>query len=137
MLFVGLGAGTALGALAVSAVLLLQAPVLVPMPIVIPAPPVVIPEPPLPPDLPRLPPIPPDAEAGYGRFACATKPLGAEVWIDGENTGEKTPISVSKAIPLKAGRHWVVFRREGKRSGPHEIEVREGELAKLVGIIIE
>lgn len=135
MLFVGFGAGTALGAVAVSVVLLLKAPVLVPMPIVIPAPPVVIPEP-TPTPLPEPPSIPPEVP-GYGRFACATKPLGAEVWIDGQNTGEKTPISMSKAIPLKVGRHLVVFRRDGKRSGPHEIEVREGEIAKLTGIIVE
>jgi hypothetical protein len=72
-----------------------------------------------------------------GKFACATKPLGAEVWVDGKNTGEKTPISLSKAIDLAVGKHKVLFKLNGKTSGPHEITVNEGEVAKLTGITFE
>jgi hypothetical protein len=72
-----------------------------------------------------------------GKFACATKPLGAEVWVDGKNTGEKTPISLSKAIDLPVGKHKVLFKLNGKTSGPHEITVNEDEVAKLTGITFE
>jgi len=72
-----------------------------------------------------------------GKFACATKPLGAEVWVDGKNTGEKTPISLSKAIDLPVGKHKVLFKLNGKTSGPHEITVEEDQVAKLTGITFE
>ncbi|MBL8957970.1 MAG: protein kinase [Myxococcaceae bacterium] len=72
-----------------------------------------------------------------GKFACATKPLGAEVWVDGKNTGEKTPISLSKAIDLPVGKHKVLFKLNGKQSGPHEINVEEDQVAKLTGITFD
>jgi hypothetical protein len=68
-----------------------------------------------------------------GKFACATKPLGAEVWVDGKNTGEKTPISLSKAIDLPVGKHKVTFKLNGRTIGPFDIDVTEEEVAKLTG----
>ncbi|MBK7859533.1 MAG: protein kinase [Archangiaceae bacterium] len=72
-------------------------------------------------------------KAAKGKFACATKPLGAEVWVDGKNTGEKTPISLSKAIELPLGKHKVTFKLNGKTIGPFDIDVTEEEVAKLTG----
>ena len=143
MLFVGLGVGAALGSFATAAVLSLR-PIMPPAPIVIrPLPPSVERPAPVPvlPDLPapRPEPRPPrePARPGWGKFACATKPLGAEVIIDGVDTGEKTPISLSKAIDVKAGPHRVLFRLGAKKSGPHAFTVNEGEVSKMTGITIE
>ena len=72
-----------------------------------------------------------------GKFACSTKPVGAEVWIDGKNTGLKTPITLSNAVELSTGKHKVLFKMGSKQSGPHEVNVPENEIAKLTGIAIE
>jgi hypothetical protein len=35
------------------------------------------------------------------------------------------------------GKHKVLFKLNGKTSGPHEINVTEEEVSKLAGIVIE
>jgi hypothetical protein len=72
--------------------------------------------------------------AKKGKFACSTKPTGADVWIDGKNTGEKTNIAISRALELPVGKHKVVFKLNGKATTPMEIVVIENEVTKLVGI---
>ena len=58
-----------------------------------------------------------------GKVAFASKPTGAEVWVDGKNTGKKTPVPQPQALELSVGKHKVVFKLDGKSSAPKEFEV--------------
>ena len=58
-----------------------------------------------------------------GKVAFASKPTGAEVWVDGKNTGKKTPVPQPQAIELSVGKHKVVFKLDGKSSPPQDFEV--------------
>ncbi|MFZ5471140.1 MAG: protein kinase domain-containing protein [Myxococcota bacterium] len=72
-----------------------------------------------------------------GNLVCGTRPAGAEVWVDGKNTGRQTPIPVSNPLVLPVGKRKVVFKLDGKQSGPHEVDIKEDEPTKLLGIAIE
>ena len=67
-----------------------------------------------------------------GKVAFASKPMGAEVWVDGRNTGKKTPVSQAQAIQLSVGKHKVVFKLDGKSSAPEEFEVTEANKEKVL-----
>lgn len=58
-----------------------------------------------------------------GKVAFASKPTGAEVWVDGKNTGKKTPVPQPQALELSVGKHKAVFKLDGKSSAPKEFEV--------------
>jgi len=145
-----LGLALTLGSL-VRGFLIVPPPAPPPVPIVQPAPrrappyhrlpelaPLPVVPPPRPPAVVEPLPMPDRSKrTGFGKFACATKPLGAEVWIDGRNTGEKTPISLSRAIPLPVGPHRVHFVLNGTHSGAFGVAVEEGVVAKLTGVVIE
>ena len=68
-----------------------------------------------------------------GKFACTSKPLGAEVWINGRNTGFRTPIAISNAIALSPGKHSVVFKLDGKSSVPLEVTIEADTISKVIG----
>lgn len=72
-----------------------------------------------------------------GRLACATRPAGAEIWIDGKKTDRVTPVPVSKAIELSVGQHKVVFKLDQKQSGPHVVSIEDSEVAVLRDIVVE
>ena len=78
----------------------------------------------------------PAAAKGKGRLACSSKPAGAEVWIDGKNTGKKTPVAISSAIELAAGKHKVIFKLNGKASAPQEITIEADQPIVLKGVEI-
>ncbi len=78
----------------------------------------------------------PVAGKGKGKLACASKPAGAEVWIDGKNTGRKTPVAISSALELPAGKHKVIFKLNGKASPPQEITIEADQTSVLKGIEI-
>lgn len=101
------------------------APKPVPAPAPVPAP--------IPAPAPDPPPAPAAAKA-KGKFACSTKPPGAEVFINGKPTGQNTPIALSNALELPVGKHKVTFKLEGKVTGPIEINVTENNIEKLVGV---
>lgn len=71
-----------------------------------------------------------------GRLACNSRPTGAEVWVDGKNSGKKTPLPISSALELTAGKHKVVFKLNGKASAATEIIISEGETSILKNIEI-
>jgi serine/threonine protein kinase len=82
--------------------------------------------------------VPPDAarkdskatdrsKKATGKLMCNSKPVGAEVWIDGRNSGRKTPVAKTQEIELPAGRHSVVFKLEGKSTPPQEVVILTDE----------
>ncbi|MBS1153866.1 MAG: masK12, partial [Myxococcaceae bacterium] len=78
----------------------------------------------------------PSAAKGKGKLACASKPAGAEVWVDGKNTGKKTPVAISSALELSAGKHKVIFKLNGKASAPQEITIDADQVFVLKGVEI-
>ena len=79
---------------------------------------------------------PEPAGKGKGKLACASKPAGAEVWVDGKYTGKKTPVAISSALELAAGKHKVVFKLNGKSSSPQEIVIQANQTFVLKGVEI-
>lgn len=69
----------------------------------------------------------PAAKGAKGMLACTSSPVGAEVWIDGKNTGKVTPVSRTQAIELPVGRHKLTFKLGGKSSPAKDIVITEGE----------
>jgi hypothetical protein len=69
----------------------------------------------------------PAAKKAMGRLAATSDPLGAEIYIDGQKTPYKTPISKANAIPVPVGTHEVTFRFEGRKSAPVAVEIKEGD----------
>ncbi len=76
------------------------------------------------------------APAGKGRLAASSKPPGAEIWIDGKNTGKKTPLAVSSSLEVPAGKHTVLFKMNGKSSAPVEVVIEADKQAVLKGVEI-
>jgi outer membrane biosynthesis protein TonB len=64
-----------------------------------------------------------------GKLACNTTPTGAEIFVDGKNTGKKTPLPKSQALDLPVGTHKVTFKFAGKMSAPQTVEIKEDEVA--------
>jgi serine/threonine protein kinase len=90
-------------------------------------------EPPPPPKVeakaePKLPPPAPKSKA-MGKLACTSNPVGAEIYVDGKNTGKKTPLPKSQALELPVGMHKVHFKFAGKASPPQVVEIKEGDVA--------
>ncbi|MFO0596756.1 MAG: serine/threonine-protein kinase [Myxococcaceae bacterium] len=67
---------------------------------------------------------PPKAK-GSGKAAFKAAVAGAEIWVDGKNTGAKSPLPKAKALDLPYGKHKVVFKIDGKGGAPVEFEITE------------
>ncbi|MBL9039567.1 MAG: protein kinase [Archangium sp.] len=65
----------------------------------------------------------PRVERGSGKVAFGSNPAGAEIWVDGKNTGKKTPVPKPQALVFPAGKHKVVFKLDGKSSAPKEFDL--------------
>jgi hypothetical protein len=76
------------------------------------------------------------AAKGKGSLACSSKPAGADIWVDGKNTGKKTPLPVSSALELPAGKHSVIFKLNGKASAPVEVTIEADHPSVLKGVEI-
>ena len=87
---------------------------------------------------PKPPPSPkPVVSSAKGKLACSSRPLGAEIWVDGKNTGRKTPAALGNALVLPVGTHTVVFKLDGKQSKPQTVKIADGELEKLINVQLE
>jgi hypothetical protein len=83
------------------------------------------------------PPPPPAKPKVTGKLACSTRPIGAEVWVNGKKLKNlATPFGGDKAYSLPVGTYTVEFRMPGgkERSEPQQVEIIEGETAKLINI---
>ena len=76
------------------------------------------------------------SSTAMGRLALSSSPSGAEIYIDGRNTGRKTPVGLSSALSVPVGEHTVVFKLDGKSSKPQKIVVQKDGITKLAGVPI-
>ena len=78
----------------------------------------------------------PRTSSEMGRLALSSNPSGAEIYIDGRNTGRKTPVGLSSALSVPVGEHTIVFKLDGKSSKPQKIVVSKDGITKLAGVPI-
>ena len=85
---------------------------------------------------PARPAPPPVVTAATGTFICSSRPAGAQVWVDGRNSGAVTPVPKAKALSLSAGSHTVLFKSaDGKQqSDPQQVTITEGQETKLLNV---
>ncbi|NPC76936.1 PEGA domain-containing protein, partial [Pyxidicoccus fallax] len=72
-----------------------------------------------------------------GKFACSTKPAGAEIIVDGKKMNRQTPVPLSAPLTLPVGNRKVSFRLNGKTTKPVTVTIVENELVKLLNVPIE
>ncbi|MBZ4417666.1 protein kinase [Myxococcus sp. RHSTA-1-4] len=72
-----------------------------------------------------------------GKFACSTKPAGADILVDGKKTGRQTPVPLSAPLMLPVGNRKVSFRLNGKTTKPVVVAITEDGVAKLLNVPIE
>ena len=72
-----------------------------------------------------------------GALACSTRPAGAQVWVDGRNTGRQTPIALGNPLMLPVGTRRVVFKLNGKQSAPTDVTITEDSVAKLINVPLD
>ncbi|QRK05373.1 protein kinase [Archangium violaceum] len=80
---------------------------------------------------------PPPRVVAKGKLACSSRPAGAQIWVDGKNTGRMTPVALGNPLLLPVGSRTVVFKLGGKQSKPQKVDISEGDVAKLINIPIE
>ncbi|MFP2909976.1 protein kinase domain-containing protein [Pyxidicoccus sp. 3LFB2] len=72
-----------------------------------------------------------------GKFACSTKPAGADIIVDGKKTGRQTPVPLSAPLMLQVGNRKVSFKLNGKTTKPVVVAITEDGVAKLLNVPIE
>jgi hypothetical protein len=77
------------------------------------------------------------SRAAKGKLACSSKPLGAQIWVDGKYTGRDTPAAFGNPVLLPVGSHTIVFKIGSKQSKPQKVNITEGDMAKLINIAVE
>jgi eukaryotic-like serine/threonine-protein kinase len=75
--------------------------------------------------------------AAKGKLACSSRPLGAQIWVDGKNTGRETPVSLGNALVLPVGTHSVVFKLGAQQSKPQTVKITEDGIEKLINVQLE
>ncbi|MCP3145155.1 serine/threonine-protein kinase [Pyxidicoccus xibeiensis] len=88
---------------------------------------------------PTPPPPTPKVKPGkvMGKFACSTKPAGADILVDGKKTGRQTPVPLSSPLMLPVGNRKVSFKLNGKTTKPVVVAITEDGVAKLLNVPIE
>jgi len=76
---------------------------------------------------------PPPKRAGFGELACATRPQGAQIFVDGKPTGRTTPATPASPVRVPAGKHKITFKL-GAKSVDRMIDVKPGEMERLTNI---
>ncbi|HYV44991.1 MAG TPA: protein kinase [Myxococcaceae bacterium] len=66
-----------------------------------------------------------------GELACATKPQGAQIFVDGKPTGRTTPATPANPLHVPAGKHKITFKL-GAKSVDKMIDVKPGEMERLI-----
>ncbi|MFE8600087.1 serine/threonine protein kinase [Archangium violaceum] len=82
-------------------------------------------------------PRPASRSVAKGKLACSSRPPGAQIWVDGKNTGRQTPVALGNPLLLPVGSRTVVFKLGGKQSKPQKVTISEGDVAKLINIPLE
>ncbi|NOJ97114.1 protein kinase [Corallococcus coralloides] len=79
-------------------------------------------------------PKPKPAAAALGKFACSTSPAGAQIWVDGKNTGRVSPVPLGNPLQLPVGKRKVVFKLNGKSTKPQVVVIDTENVAKLINV---
>jgi len=82
-------------------------------------------------------PPPKVAKAVMGKFACSTKPAGADIYVDGKKTNRQTPVTLGSPLMLPVGKRKISFKLNGKATKPVVVDITEDGVAKLVNVPIE
>ncbi|QDE84330.1 serine/threonine protein kinase [Myxococcus xanthus] len=82
-------------------------------------------------------PKPPRAPKVMGKFACSTKPAGADIYVDGKKTNRQTPVTLGSPLMLPVGKRKISFKLNGKTTKPVVVDITEDSVAKLVNVPIE
>jgi Flp pilus assembly secretin CpaC len=70
---------------------------------------------------------------GAARLTKITSsPIGAEIIVDGERTGRRTPVLPRSPLEVTPGRHVIEFEFNGRRSRPLEIDASPGDNATVL-----
>ncbi len=77
------------------------------------------------------------ASSAKGKLACSSRPLGAQIWVNGKYTGRDTPAGLGSPLVLPVGSHTVTFKIGSKQSKPQQVDITEGGMAKLVNVPVE
>jgi eukaryotic-like serine/threonine-protein kinase len=75
--------------------------------------------------------------AAKGKLACSSRPLGAQIWVDGKYSNRDTPAALGNPLVLPVGTHTIVFKLGSQQSKPQKVTITEGEMAKLVNVQLE
>ncbi len=73
------------------------------------------------------------ARGAMGMIACASEPMGAEVWVDGKRTGRTTPVSKAQPLQVPVGKRKIFFKFNGKQSATQTVDVTETETPVVRG----
>jgi len=76
---------------------------------------------------------PPPKKLERGDLACATRPQGAQIFVDGRPTGRTTPAPPSNPIKLLVGRHKITFKL-GAKSVDRTVEIKANQLETLTNV---
>jgi hypothetical protein len=77
------------------------------------------------------------AVSATGGLACSTRPAGAEVLVDGKPTGRVTPVALGNPVMVPVGNRVIQFKMAGKKSAARMVEIKAGEVARLVNVPLE
>ncbi|HYX93071.1 MAG TPA: serine/threonine-protein kinase, partial [Myxococcaceae bacterium] len=77
------------------------------------------------------------AVTATGGLACSTRPAGAEVLVDGKPTGRVTPVALGNPVMVPVGNRVIQFKMAGKKSAARMVEIKAGEVARLVNVPLE
>jgi hypothetical protein len=58
-----------------------------------------------------------------GKVVISTEPNGAEIWVNGRKTTQRTPVNFSNPLLLPEGKHTLVFKAGGKQSKPMSVDI--------------
>jgi hypothetical protein len=79
---------------------------------------------------------PPKQSKEKGRLTCTSEPAGAQVFIDGQPTGRRTPVTDDDPVELAPGPHKVSFLLGGMKSEVRKVEIRANQTATLQDVAV-
>ncbi len=68
-----------------------------------------------------------------GYLILNSKPT-AQVFVNGKNTGQWTPIPPARKLELPVGSHKITFKTQDGKKVDRTVTIKEGETAKLIGV---
>jgi hypothetical protein len=79
------------------------------------------------------PPTPLSKSSAKGKLLkVASSPTGADIIVDGKQTGRKTPVLPAQPLELSTGKHRLQFKLNGKLSPVVEVVVAEGDNTSVI-----